>query len=240
MRAVILVGGRGARLAPYTTVIPKPLLPVGDKPILEIVCRQLAQAGFTHITLSLGYMSDYFKTFLIQRQSLRRLIHIDFVEETEPTGTAGSLACVPRLEGAFLVMNGDVLTNLDYAALLAQHQASGAWVTIAAHRKPYQIDLGILQLDESNRVTGYIEKPTVHHTVSMGVYAYDAKALGLIRPGEYLDFPDLVLRLVAEGRPVYAFANDAFWLDLGRHEDLLEASRVIASRPTEFIPGEAA
>lgn len=240
MRAVILAGGRGARLAPYTTVIPKPLLPVGDTPILEIIFRQLAQAGFTHITLSLGYMSDYFKTFLAQRQALRRLIQIDFVEETEPTGTAGSLACVPGLTGAFLVMNGDVLTNLDYAALVEHHRATGSWVTIAAHRKPHKIDLGILQVDESGRVTGYVEKPTVHHTVSMGVYVYDAAALGLIRPREYLDFPDLVLRLIAEGRPVHAFANDAFWLDLGRHEDLLEASKVVAARGAEFFRRGAA
>src|SRR5215470_7891383 len=105
MRAVILAGGRGTRLAPYTTVIPKPLLPVGDKPILEIICRQLARAGFSRITLSLGYMSDYFRTFLAQNRSLRRIVAIDFVEEEVPTGTAGSLACVPDLEGTFLVMN---------------------------------------------------------------------------------------------------------------------------------------
>jgi NDP-sugar pyrophosphorylase family protein len=240
MRAVILAGGRGARLAPYTTVIPKPLLPVGDRPILELICRQLAGAGFTQVTLSLGYMSDYFKTFLAQQRALRRLIHIEFIEETEPTGTAGSLASVPGLDGDFLVMNGDVLTNLDYAALMRTHRESGAWVTIASHQKSHKIDLGILETDASGRVTGYIEKPTVRHTVSMGVYAYDPAALALIRPREYLDFPDLVLRLIAAGRPVHAFANDAFWLDLGRHEDLLEASRVVAARGDEFLPKDAA
>ncbi|HVS38656.1 MAG TPA: sugar phosphate nucleotidyltransferase [Gemmataceae bacterium] len=240
MRAVILAGGRGTRLAPYTTVIPKPLLPVGERPILEIVCRQLARAGFTHVTLSLGYMSDYFKTFLAQQRALRRLVHIDFVEETEPTGTAGSLASVPGLDGDFLVMNGDVLTNLDYAGLMRAHQESGAWVTIAAHQRQHKIDLGILELDSAGRVTGYIEKPTVRHTVSMGVYVYGSEALACIQPREHLDFPDLVLRLIAAGRPVRAFANDAFWLDLGRHEDLLEASRVFAARETEFLPREAA
>ena len=236
MRAIILAGGRGARLAPYTTVIPKPLLPVGEKPILEIICRQLAQAGFDHVTLSLGYMSDYFKTFLAQHRALRRLIHIDFVEETEPTGTAGSLVSVPDLDGDFLVMNGDVLTSLDYGALMKHHRDSKSLITIAAHRKPHKIDLGILELDASDYVTDYIEKPTMHHTVSMGVYVYNAAALSFIQPKEYLDFPNLVLRLIEKGHRVSAFSNNAFWLDLGRHEDLLEASKIFASRESEFLP----
>jgi NDP-sugar pyrophosphorylase family protein len=240
MRAVILAGGRGARLAPYTTVIPKPLLPVGEKPILEIICRQLAQAGFTRVSLSLGYMSDYFKTFLAQQRALRRLISIDFVEETEPTGTAGSLASIPDLNGDFLVMNGDVLTNLNYAALMDYHRETKSLVTIAAHRKLHKIDLGVLELNAQNEVTGYIEKPTVHHTVSMGVYVYNAAALKFIEPKEYLDFPNLVLRLIKNGHRVCAFPNDAFWLDLGRHEDLLEATKIFASREAEFLPKEAA
>jgi NDP-sugar pyrophosphorylase family protein len=239
MRAVILAGGRGARLAPYTTVIPKPLLPVGDKPILEIVCRQLARAGFTHITLTLGYMSEYFKTFLAQHRSLRRLVEIDFVEETQPTGTAGSLASVPGLSGTFLVMNGDILTSLDYRALVDHHRASGSLLTIASHRKLVKIDLGILQTDDANRVTGYVEKPTMTYPVSMGIYIYDAAVLEFIKPGEYLDFPDLVLRLVGAGKPVSAYANDATWLDLGRHEDLLEASRILQVREAEFLPEAA-
>jgi NDP-sugar pyrophosphorylase family protein len=240
MRAVILAGGRGTRLAPYTTVIPKPLLPVGDRPILEIICRQLARAGFTRITLSLGYMSDYFKTFLVQHRSLRRIIAIDHVEEEVPTGTAGSLASIPDLTGTFLVMNGDILTTLDYRALVEFHQASGAAVTIACHRKAVKIDLGILEVNDRAEVTGYIEKPTLSYPVSMGVYVYDASVLEQIRPGEYLDFPTLVLKLLSAGRKVLAYVNDATWLDLGRHEDLMEAARIMQVREAEFIPREAA
>jgi NDP-sugar pyrophosphorylase family protein len=240
MRAVILAGGRGTRLAPYTTVIPKPLLPVGDRPILEIICRQLARAGFSRITLSLGYMSDYFKTFLAQNRSLRRIIAIDFVEEEVPTGTAGSLASIPDLAGTFLVMNGDILTTLDYRALVEFHQSRQAAVTIACHHKAVKIDLGILQVNDQAEVTGYIEKPTMSYPVSMGVYVYDASVLEHIRPGEYLDFPTLVLHLVSSGRKVLAFANDATWLDLGRHEDLMEAARIMQVREDEFIPREAA
>jgi NDP-mannose synthase len=240
MRAVILAGGRGTRLAPYTTVIPKPLLPVGDKPILEIVFRQLAAAGFDHVTLSLGYMSVYFRTFLAQHKSLQRLMKIDFVEEEEPTGTAGSLATVPGLEGTFLVMNGDILTDLDYAELVRSHQESGAALTIAAHRKQVKIDLGILETDEAGRVTGYVEKPTLHYPVSMGIYVYDASVLGHIKRGEYLDFPSLVLKLIAAGQTVNAWANDATWLDLGRHEDLLEATQMFGTGRYSFLPREAA
>src|SRR6516225_3680375 len=123
MRAVILAGGRGTRLAPYTTVIPKPLLPVGNMPILEIVVRQLAHAGIDHLTLSLGYMSEYFQVFLAHHKLLKRLMRIDFVEEEKPTGTAGSLSSVPGLDSTFLVMNGDILTTLNYRQLLEAHAA---------------------------------------------------------------------------------------------------------------------
>jgi NDP-sugar pyrophosphorylase family protein len=240
MRAVILAGGRGTRLAPYTTVIPKPLLPVGDKPILEIIFRQLAAAGFDHVTLSLGYMSVYFRTFLAQHRSLQRLLKIDFVEEEEPTGTAGSLASVPGLTGTFLVMNGDILTNLDYRALVRAHDESGAALTIAAHQKSVKIDLGILEVDATGKLTGYVEKPTLHYPVSMGIYVYSASVLRHITPGEHLDFPNLVLRLVKAGETVRAWANEATWLDLGRHEDLLEATQMFGTGKHDFLPSEAA
>lgn len=235
MRAVILAGGRGARLAPFTSVIPKPLLPVGDRPILEIIFNQLAEAGFTRATLSLGYMSSYFRTFLREHRALRRLLEIDFVEEAEPTGTAGSLASVPDLEGSFLVMNGDILTDLDYAALMRDHDRSGATITIATHKKDVKIDLGILEVAGDGAVTGYVEKPTLHYPVSMGIYAYDASALEHVTPGEYLDFPSLVLKLIAAGKRVNAWANDAMWLDLGRHDDLMEATRIFGDRESHFI-----
>lgn len=238
MRAVILAGGSGTRLAPFTTVIPKPLLPVDGRPILEIVVRQLVHAGFDHITLTLGYMSDYFRTFLAQHRSLVRLARIDFVEETQPTGTAGSLRSVPDLDSTFLVMNGDLLTNLDYRAQLAYHRAQHSWLTIGAHRKTVKIDLGILETDQHNTVTGYKEKPTLAYQVSMGIYIYEPEVLEWITPGEYLDFPDLVLRMLAAGKKVVAYPNEACWLDLGRYEDLKLASDIFLERRYEFLPQE--
>jgi NDP-sugar pyrophosphorylase family protein len=236
MRAVILAGGRGTRLAPYTTVIPKPLLPVGDMPILEIVIRQLAHAGIKQITLSLGYMGEYFRAFLSQRKSLGRLVKIDFVDEERPTGTAGSLSSVPGLAETFLVMNGDILTNLNYRALLDYHAASKAWLTIAAHHKLVKIDLGVLETDGSGAVTNYIEKPTMDYAVSMGIYVYEPQVLQFIAAGEHLDFPELVLRLLREGKKVATFSNDAAWLDLGRPEDFQRATDLFAEHEQEFLP----
>jgi NDP-mannose synthase len=236
MRAVILAGGRGSRLAPFTTVIPKPLLPVGDTPILEIIIRQLTHAGFDHITLTLGYMSTYFHAYIEQHPSLRRLARIDFVEEEQPTGTAGSLAAVPDLAGTFLVMNGDLLTALDYRALVTHHHAQRPMLTIGQHQKDVKIDLGVIKTDAAGLVTDYIEKPVLSYGVSMGVYIYDAAVLSFIKPGEYLDFPTLVLRLLAAGKKVITYPSDACWLDLGRYEDLQKATEIFTQRQHEFLP----
>src|SRR5262249_16344562 len=204
--------------------------------ILEIISRQLAAAGFDHVTLSLGYMSVYFRTFLAQHRSLQRLLKIDFVEEEEPTGTAGSLASVPGLDDTFLVMNGDILTNLDYRALLAHHAAETALLTIAAHHKPVPIDLGVLRLADAGRVPEHVEKRTVDYAGSMGVYVYDPAVLPFVPAGRYLDFPDLVLKLLRAGKKVSAFRSEAFWLDLGRFEDLQRAADVFRERREEFLP----
>jgi NDP-mannose synthase len=236
MRAIILAGGHGTRLRPYTTVIPKPLLPVGDTPILEIVIRQLAHHGFDRITLSLGYMAEYFRLFVDHRESLRRLVRIEAVEEERPTGTAGSLSAIPDLESPFLVMNGDLLTDLDYGQLIAFHKQSGSVLTIAAQNKTVDIDLGVIDADEEGRVTAYTEKPRLPYLISMGVYVYQTDVLRHIPKGGYLDFPDLVLKLLAGGEKVSIFRNDALWLDLGRVEDLRQATDVFLAHRQRFLP----
>ena len=236
MRAVILAGGRGSRLAPFTTVVPKPLLPVGHTPILEVIIKQLSHAGFDHITLTLGYMSTYFHAFIAEHPSLRRLAKLDFVEEQHPTGTAGSLASIPGLPETFLVMNGDLLTSLDYRALFAHHLAHKPLLTIGQHRKDVKIDLGVVKTDDGGQVTDYIEKPVLSYGVSMGVYIYSAEALSFIRPKEFVDFPSLVHRLLDAGKKVLTYPSDACWLDLGRYEDLQAASEIFLQREHEFLP----
>lgn len=237
MKAVILAGGRGTRLAPYTMVFPKPLVPIGDKPILEIIVRQLIAAGFTSVTMTLGYLGELIRAFFANHNKLSNLIDLQFVDEEQPTGTAGSLTMVTDLTETFLVMNGDVLTTLDYKTLLDYHRTSGALLTIAGHQKQVKIDLGVLQLHRDNgysEVCGYIEKPEYVYPVSMGVYVYEPRVLEFIPKNEYFDFPSLVLELIEKGEKVACYENDALWLDIGRPEDYANAQQLFEQNFDKF------
>jgi len=224
MRAVILAGGLGTRLRPYTTVLPKPLVPVGDRPILEHILRRLARAGFTRADLCVSHLGELIQVYLEQGADLPESLELRFHWEKEPLGTAGALQVVDDLEGTFLVMNGDILTSLDYRALLAFHEQEGAALTIAMHRQQVQVSLGVIG-SEGTRVTGFIEKPTLDYEVSMGIYVYDKRALAHLPDGP-CQFPDLVLRLVDAGEHVAAFRSDASWYDIGtltEYEKAVEA-----------------
>jgi len=233
-RVVILAGGKGTRLRPFTVSFPKPLVPLGDKPILEILLRRLAALGFRRVTLTVGHLASLIRAFIDQNKSLSALLDIDFVFEERATGTAGSLAQVEGLDEPFLVMNGDVLTDLDYRAMLAVHVRSGAMLTFASHRVTTKSDFGVIESDAQGRVADYLEKPVQSHEVSMGVYAYSPAVLELIAPGQYLDFPDLVKRLLREGRHVQLYRNDALWLDIGRPEDYAKAQEIYDAEPRRF------
>lgn len=220
-RAVILAGGKGSRLGPYTTVLPKPLLPVGDRAILDVVVHQLRGLGFTDLTLAVGYLAHLVRAAM--GDGSRWGIDIDYAEESEPLGTVGPLAGIEDLDDSFIVMNGDVLTSLDFAELLDLHRASGNILTIASHRRVVRTDYGVLHVDgvgtPTQPVTGFEEKPQIPYIVSMGVYAMDPRALDYIERGAYLDLPDLVLLLLNAGEPVGSYLFDGHWLDIGRHDD---------------------
>lgn len=234
-RVVILAGGKGTRLRPFTASFPKPLVPLGDMPILEVVLRQLQTQGFTRVTLAVGHLADLIRAFVAQHKDLGATMHIDFVGEDEPTGTAGSLANIPDLDDdTFLVMNGDVLTDLDYRALIDVHTARGAAMTIAGHQQERRIELGVLETQADGELTNYIEKPSYNYNCSMGVYVYSKRARDLIEPGTYLDFPDLVLRLLERGELVHVHTSGAFWLDIGRPEDYAEAQEIFEADPERF------
>jgi NDP-sugar pyrophosphorylase family protein len=235
MKAIILAGGRGTRLAPYTTVFPKPLVPVGNMPILEIIIRQLIAAGFSSITLSLGYLGELIQAFFAHHKKLAQMIDIEFVAEEQPMGTAGSLTLIPNLIETFVVMNGDILTTLDYNALIKHHRQSDAILTIAGHRKRVKIDLGVLKLGEKTHyVCGYTEKPAYDYTVSMGVYVYEPRVIQLIPENSYFDFPSLVLSVLAKGEKVSCYENDDLWLDIGRPEDYAHAQEIFEARRDAF------
>jgi NDP-mannose synthase len=233
MKAVILAGGRGTRLAPYTTILPKPLVPVGNIPILEVIIRQLIAGGFESVTLTLGHLGELIRAFFAAHKTLSRRIDLQFVDEEQPTGTAGSLRLVPDLPDTFLVMNGDVLTTIDYSRLIGFHRRSGAWLTIASHRKQVNIDLGVLQLQDGE-VIGYLEKPEYIYPVSMGIYVYDRRALEYIPPNQHFDFPELVLKLLFHKKKVACFESDAVWLDIGRREDYASAQDVFEKNQDQF------
>jgi NDP-mannose synthase len=223
-RAIILAGGLGTRLRPYTVVLPKPLVPIGDRPVLDIIVRQLAHYGFEGITIATGYLAELIEAFF--RDGSEYGIPIDYFRERDPLGTVGALAFIEGLDDDFLVMNGDTVTDMDYSAVLAHHSESGAIATIGTRRREVEISLGVLQLEdesEPQRVTGYLEKPRIDYLASMGVYCFSPRVTEYIEKGVRLDFPDLILRLIARGERVEAYRSDAYWLDIGRHQDYEKA-----------------
>jgi NDP-sugar pyrophosphorylase family protein len=236
MRAIILAGGKGTRLAPYTTVFPKPLVPVGDMPILEIVVRQLRRAGVEHITMAVGHLANLLMAFFGDGE--RFGVRIDYSLEDAPLGTAGPLALIEGLDNSFLVMNGDVLTTLDYKTLLAYHLQQRATATIAMHQRDVRIDLGVIKVDETNRVVQYVEKPTFDYLVSMGVYIFEPTVLSYIERDVRLDFPELIWKLLAAEQLVVGFPHSGYWLDIGRPDDYARAVEEFETMRSEFLPTE--
>jgi NDP-mannose synthase len=234
MRAVILAGGRGTRLRPYTTIFPKPLMPVDDMPILEIVIRQLKHAGITDIVMAVGHLAELLEAYFGNGSRLG--VRIAYSREETPMGTAGPLALIPDLDETFLVMNGDVLTTIDYTALIAAHHRSAAIATIATHRRDVRIDLGVIKTDAAGRLTDYIEKPTYHYRVSMGIYIFEPAALGYIPQGQRFDFPELILRLLAAHQTVQSYSFDGYWLDIGRPDDYEQAIQEFERLKDQFLP----
>jgi len=238
MKAVILAGGKGARLAPYTRILPKPLMPIGDMPILEILLRQVRRAGIHDVILTVGYLGELLRAFFQDGQRLD--LHIDYSFEDKALGTAGPLSLVAdQLSDTFLVTNGDVLTTLDLSRLIAAHRASGAIATIASHARQIKIDLGVLELDGSDDLTGYIEKPTYDFFVSMGIYVFDARVLNYIPYNQYLDFPDLVLKLIADKQRVMGYRYSGYWQDLGRADDYEQAVQEFDELRPQILGEEA-
>lgn len=215
--AIVLAGGKGVRLKPFTTVLPKPLLPVGDIPILEVVLRQLKFYGFKKIVLSVNYLAKLIQTLISDGSELG--LEIRYCLEEKPLGTAGSIALIENLSDTFLVLNGDLLTSLDYAAIVQTHKESGAVATIGAFPREIAIDFGVLELNDNGDLLAYNEKPKFEYIVSMGVNVFDKSACEFISAGEYLDIPTLMIRLKDAGRRVTTYRSDCEWFDIGRRDD---------------------
>lgn len=217
MRAVILAGGKGTRLAPFTTILPKPLMPIGDYPILEVVIRQLRRAGFDRITMAVGHLGELIEAFF--RNGDKWGIRIDYSREDKPMGTAGPLGLMDGLEGDFLVMNGDILTDLDFKVFMDYHRENGAVATIGVFDKRVRIDLGVVKMGEEYTISDYVEKPELAYQVSMGVNAFNEKVLDFIPRDHYLDIPSLIKTLAKKGFVIKGYPFTGYWLDIGRKED---------------------
>ena len=233
MKAIILAGGKGTRLKPYTAVFPKPLVPIDDVPILEVVIRQLRFHKITDITMAVGHLAELLMAYFGDGSKFG--VQIDYSREDKPLGTSGPLALIPDLTDTFLVMNGDVLTTLDYGDLVAYHQREGAAATIAMHERTVKIELGVIETDAGNQVLAYIEKPSFSYRVSMGIYIFEPVVLQYIQPGEHLDFPDLIHLLLQNGEKVMGYPYKGYWLDIGRPDDYEQAVEEFTRLRGEFL-----
>ena len=235
MKAVILAGGRGTRLAPYTYVLPKPMMPVGDKAILEILLRQLKRAGIDQVVLTVGHLAGLMQAYFQDGQQYD--LDITYSYESKPLGTAGPLAFVPDLEETFIVSNGDVMTLINVRDFIDFHRQQGGICTIAMHERKFKVELGVIEQDNGDyQITGYIEKPTMDYKVSMGMYIFEPDVIKYIPKDEYLDFPNLIHILLAASERVIGYPFEGYWMDLGNPDDYAQANQDFDHLRAQFLP----
>ncbi len=233
-RAVILAGGAGRRLAPYTFVIPKPIVPIGTTPILEIVLRQLAHYEFRHVTIALGYLADIIRA--VAGDGSRFGLRIDYSEERMPLGTMGPLRLVRDLPDDFLVMNADLLTDLDYDDLWQFHRRHGDSATVATYVKTTKLELGVIETDGAGRIHGFQEKPALQHQVSMGIYVFRRSVLRHIPEDTYFGFDTLMQTLLERGEVIRSYPFSGRWLDIGIPADYERAQEELEQFRERYLP----
>ena len=217
MQAVILAGGKGTRLKPYTICFPKPLVPLGDHPIMEIIIRQLKRYGFDDVKISTGYLSNLIEAYFGNGEKWG--VKIEYLRESSPLSTAGFLTISRNYDENFLVINGDVLTSLDFRELFDAHKKSGAMATVAVKNRQSQINFGVIKTDEKSYLREYLEKPVYDFSVSMGVYVLSKSCRNFFAGEEAIGMPDLFLKIIEKGEKVFCFKSDCYWLDIGRIDD---------------------
>jgi NDP-sugar pyrophosphorylase family protein len=224
MKAVIQCGGKGMRLRPYTTVLPKPLLPMGEKPVLELLIKWLRRNGVRDIYITTGYLGHLIRSYCGDGRQWD--VNIEYTDEPEPLGTMGALSLLrDKLDTTFLVLNGDIVTDVSLTALIAHHRQHRSGLTVATVTRTVRVDFGVLE--ETNfRVTRFKEKPNLSHLVSMGIYCMEPRMLELVPTGIPFGFDDLMFRMLEFGDPVTTFLHKGFWLDVGRIEDFQKAQEL--------------
>jgi NDP-sugar pyrophosphorylase family protein len=233
MRAVILAGGKGTRLRPYTVALPKPLMPIGDYPILEVIVRQLAYFGYKHITMAVNHQAEIIRAFFEQGEKWG--ISIDYSLEDKPLSTMGPLKLIKDLPDNFLVMNGDILTDLDFKAFYDGHVANNNLFTISSYTRIVKTEYGVLELNGDNHLIGFKEKPVIPYTVSMGIYMVNKSILQEIPDGAAYGFDNLMIDLIVKGKPVTVKTFNGYWLDIGRPDDYMQAIEEFDNLKDQFI-----
>jgi NDP-sugar pyrophosphorylase family protein len=235
VQAIILAGGKGTRLRPYTTTFPKPLMPIDDLPIIEIVIRQLVRSGFHRLIITTGHLGEMLRLFCGDGRKWG--IQIDYSHESEPLGTAGPIAhLADRLDEHFMVMNGDLLTTINYRRAFEAHLRGETLATVALYQRDVKIDFGVIEEGPPGFLDNYVEKPTMRYSVSMGINFFNRKVLKFMERGKRLDIPDLMLRLRRAGEKIACYREDCYWLDIGRADDYQTATEEFVKRRKEFLP----
>jgi NDP-mannose synthase len=235
LKAIVLAGGKGTRLAPYTTILPKPLMPIGDLSVLEILIRRLQAHGISAISLAVGYLSELIRAYC--RDGSQWGVSITYSQEKEPLGTAGPLGLFPRDSEPVLVLNGDLLTDLNFSEFIQNHQRNGNVATIAVYERQVKLEFGILDYEADGRLKSYIEKPEYTYPVSMGAYLLEPRSMDFIPTGQRFDLPDLMRGLIEVGESVGTFIHKGYWVDIGRVEDYQKALEDFPALKERFLSG---
>jgi NDP-sugar pyrophosphorylase family protein len=231
MKVVILAGGKGTRLLPYTTVYPKPLVPIGDRPILEILIRQLAKNGFDEVIFAVGHLAELIQAFF--GDGSKYDIKIEYSKEDVPLGTVAPLLKIKdKLSETFIMMNGDILTTLDFSTLVQNHKKNKATATVALNKRDVNIDYGVVEIDSKQNIREWKEKPKISYNVSMGIYVLEPEVLDYVPQNRPYDLPDLIRNLINNNKTVKGYLYDGYWLDIGRPEDY---KRAVEEKPPQDL-----
>jgi len=231
--AVIMAGGLGTRLRPYTVVLPKPLMPIGPYPILEVVIRQLASAGFHRVTLAVNHQAEIIKAYF--NSGKKWGVKIDYSMEVKPLGTMAPLKLISDLPDNFLVMNGDVLTDLNFASFYSHHVNNNHHFTIATCQREMRSEFGVLELNRDGTLQSFKEKPVVYYNVSMGIYMGSKHMLEFIPEDTHYSFDNLVLDMLRNKSTVHTFRYGGYWLDIGRPDDYMAAIDMFENNELMFL-----
>lgn len=235
-----MAGGKGSRLHPYSAMLPKPLMPLGNMPVLELLLRQLARAGIEEVILAVNHLRHLIETFF--GDGSRFGIRIQYSVEDIPLGTAGPLGAVlDRMGESFMLLNGDLLTSLDFRQMITEHTNQAADATVGVFERELATEFGLIEVDEHMQMIDYREKPRYRHLISMGVYVLRAAAAArFVVPGKHMDMPQLMLAMMHAGCRVQCHRQNCVWLDIGRPEDFALAQRMIETDASAFLPADLA